>query len=132
MYNKIYSFIAVVYDNGAEIFNFVLLVITFIQANNDLKREILKQQNRSRFVLLGILCYIIGCFVFINFILKDPLFFSYIPPITISQLLSTVAVTDYVLKLITVSIKVLLTSLPIKLVAFPKRVSSVIFCKYSY
>ncbi|XP_011498333.1 PREDICTED: RING finger and transmembrane domain-containing protein 1-like [Ceratosolen solmsi marchali] len=110
-----------VYDNGAEILNFVLLVVTFVQANNDLKREILKQQNRSRPALLGIFCYIIGCFIFINFLFKEPIFFAYTPPVTILQLLWTVAVTDYVLKLITVSVKVLLTTLPVKIVAFQKR-----------
>ena len=115
--------VTVIYDNGAEILNFILLVVTFIQANNDLKREILKQQNRSRIALIGILCYIIGCFVFINFVFKEPIFFSYTPPITLSQLLWTVAVTDYVLKLITVALKVLLTSLPVKILAFQKRVN---------
>ncbi|XP_058810709.1 RING finger and transmembrane domain-containing protein 2-like isoform X2 [Phymastichus coffea] len=110
-----------IYENGAEILNFVLLVVTFIQANNDLKREILKQQNRSHMVLLGILCYIIGCFVFINFVFKEPIFFSYSPPKTISQLLWTVAVTDYVLKLITVAFKVLMTLLPIKILPCHKR-----------
>ncbi|OXU20293.1 hypothetical protein TSAR_013929 [Trichomalopsis sarcophagae] len=110
-----------IYDNGAEILNFVLLVVTFIQANNDLKREILKQQNRSRMALVGILCYIIGCFVFINFVFKEPIFFSHTLPVTISQLLWTVAVTDYVLKLITVGIKVVLTCLPEKVLALQKR-----------
>lgn len=101
-----------------------MLVVTFIQANNDLKREILKQQNRSRLALVGILCYIIGCFVFINFVFKEPIFLSYTPPDTIPQLLWIVAVTDYALKLITVNIKVLLTCLPAKVIAFQKRVSS--------
>lgn len=73
--------------------------------------------------LVGILCYIIGCFVFIHFVFKEPIFFSYTPAVTISQLLWTVAVTDYVIKLITVGIKVLLTCLPVKVLAFQKRVS---------
>lgn len=111
------------YDNGVEILNFVLLVVTFIQANNDLKREILKQQNRSRMALLGIICYIIGCFSFINFVFKEPIFFVYTPPGTLGQLIWTVAVTDYILKLITVCVKVSLTLLPVKMLAFQKRVS---------
>lgn len=122
-----FFFFTVVYENGAEILNFVLLVVTFIQANNDLKREILKQQNRSHMALLGILFYIIGCFVFINFVFKEPMFFSYTPPKTISQLLWTVAVTDYVLKLITVAFKVLMTLFPVRILPFQKRVSFILW-----
>ncbi|KAJ8675681.1 hypothetical protein QAD02_011467 [Eretmocerus hayati] len=110
-----------VYDNGSEILNFILLVITFVQSNNDLKREILKQQNRSHLALLGILCYIIGCFCFISFIFKEPIFFSQMPSSTLSQLLWTVAVSDYALKLITVAVKVVLTSIPSRILPLQKR-----------
>ncbi|XP_014228124.1 RING finger and transmembrane domain-containing protein 2 [Trichogramma pretiosum] len=110
-----------IYDNGAELLNFVLLVVTFIQANNDLKREILKQKNRSLLSLVGILCYITGCFIFIDFVFKEPIFYLYKSPETIAQLLWTVAISDFVLKLITVAIKVLFTCLPEKIVPFQKR-----------
>lgn len=53
--------IKAVYDHGAGIFYFTLLLITFIQSNNDLKKEIAKQQNRSWIALCGIFCYILAC-----------------------------------------------------------------------
>jgi len=46
------------YDHRSGILTFVVLLITFIHANNDLKREIAKQHNRSWSLLMLILCYI--------------------------------------------------------------------------
>ncbi|XP_014204820.1 RING finger and transmembrane domain-containing protein 2 [Copidosoma floridanum] len=111
-----------VYDNVSEILNFVLLVVTFIQANNDLKREIVKQQNRNFMSLFGIICYSLGCLVFINFVFKEPIFISYTTlPMTLSELLWIIVVSDYVLKLTTVAVKVVLTSLPAGLLPLQKR-----------
>lgn len=99
------------------------MVVTFIQSNNDLKREILKQQNRNFMTLFAIICYILGCFVFLNFVFKEPLFYTYALPMTLTELLWIVVVTDYVLKLLTVAVKVSLTSLPAGLLPLQKRVS---------
>lgn len=117
-----------IYDHRAGILNFMALLVTFIHANNVLKREIAKQQNRGRMSLLIILCYIIGCIIFIDFMFEEhKLYLSlvlippYTQPITVWELLWSVAITDFILKLITIVFKVILTCLPVKLLAFQKR-----------
>ncbi|XP_047353539.1 RING finger and transmembrane domain-containing protein 2-like isoform X1 [Vespa velutina] len=108
-----------IYDHRAGILNFIVLLSTFICANNDLKHEIAKQQNRSWTSLLSIMCFIAGCFLFLNVMFEIHIFTT--QPLSISELLWSVVVTDFVLKLITIVFKVILTCLPVRLLAFHKR-----------
>ncbi|XP_012253632.2 RING finger and transmembrane domain-containing protein 2 [Athalia rosae] len=117
-----------IYDHRAGILHFIALLITFIYTNNNLKLEIAKQQNRSRMVLLVVLFYIIGCIIFIDYMFEEHKLYlslvlipSYTQPITLWELLWSVAITDYILKLITIVFKVILTCLPVRILAFPKR-----------
>ncbi|XP_029053348.1 ring finger protein, transmembrane 2 isoform X2 [Osmia lignaria lignaria] len=109
------------YDHRAGILNFIVLLVTFNHANNVVKREIAKQHNKSWISLLVITCYIIACIVFINFEYDIYLFSSYTQPPTIWELLWSVLVTDFILKLITVVCKVVLTCIPLKLLALRRR-----------
>jgi len=111
------------YDHRAGIFMFVVLLIAFIHANNDLKREIAKQHNRSWSLLMLILCYITACIVFVGYTFDLHAFVPYAEPLTIWDLLCYVTVMDFFLKLITIVCKVLLTCLPVRLLAFQNRVS---------
>lgn len=111
------------YDHRAGIFMFVVLLITFIHANNDLKREIAKQHNRSWSLLMLILCYITACIVFVGYTFDLHAFIPYAEPLTIWDLLCYITVMDFFLKLITIMCKVLLTCLPVRLLAFQNRVS---------
>lgn len=117
--------IKAVYDHGAGIFYFTLLLITFIQSNNDLKKEIAKQQNRSWIALCGIFCYILACIFCVTVMLDERVFLPFAHPLTIGELLWSVMITDFMLKLITILLKVLLTCMPIKILALQKRVSTV-------
>ncbi|KAK2580102.1 hypothetical protein KPH14_012380 [Odynerus spinipes] len=108
-----------IYDNRAGILNFIVLLTTFVYANNDLKHEIAKQHNRSWTSLLSILFFIVGCFLFVNVLFEIHVFIA--QPLTFSELLCSVVVTDFVLKLITIIFKVILTCLPVRLLAFHKR-----------
>lgn len=111
------------YDHRAGIFMFIVLLITFIHANNDLKREIAKQHNRSWLLLTMILGYITVCITFVGYTFDLHAFVPYAEPLTIWDLLCYVTVMDFFLKLITVMCKVLLTCLPVRLLAFQNRVS---------
>lgn len=111
------------YDHRAGIFMFIVLLITFIHANNDLKREIAKQHNRSWSLLMLILCYITACIIFVGYTFDLHVFVPYAEPLTIWDLLCYVTVMDFFLKLITIMCKVLLTCLPVRLLAFQNRVS---------
>ncbi|XP_003706228.2 ring finger protein, transmembrane 2 isoform X2 [Megachile rotundata] len=109
------------YDNRAGILNFIVLLVTFNHANNVVKREIAKQHNKSWVSLLVITCYIVACIVFINFEYETHLFSPYTQPLTIWELLWSVLVTDFILKLLTVVCKVVLTCIPLKLLALRQR-----------
>ncbi|XP_012274657.1 RING finger and transmembrane domain-containing protein 2 isoform X2 [Orussus abietinus] len=110
-----------IYDNRSEIFYVLLLLLISILANNELKREIAKQQNKSYMALLGILCYIGISIIFTDSMFSGRLLFPYDHPTTLWELLWSVCITDFVLKLITIVFKVLLTCLPATLLALPKR-----------
>lgn len=111
------------YDHRAGILTFVVLLVTFIHANNDLKREIAKQHNRSWSLLMLILCYITACIVFVVYTFNFYTLTPYAEPVTIWELLCYVTVMDFFLKLITIICKVLLTCLPVRLLAFQNRVN---------
>ncbi|XP_011164239.2 RING finger and transmembrane domain-containing protein 2 [Solenopsis invicta] len=114
------------YDHRTGILTFVILLFTFIHANNDIKREIAKQHNRSWPLLMLILCYISGCILFVIYTFN---LYNFIPyaeplnaePLTIWDLLCYVIVMDFFLKLITIMCKVLLTCLPVRFLAFQNR-----------
>ena len=98
-----------------------VLLITFIHANNDLKREITKQHNRNWSLLMLILGYITACIVFVSYIFDLHILAPYAEPLTVWDLLYYVIVMDFFLKLITIICKVLLTCLPVRLLAFQKK-----------
>lgn len=116
-----------IYDHWASIFIFLGLVLTFNDTNNMLKREIAKQQNRSWMSFLMVICYIIGCIVYFNVDYEIGIFSTYTQPLSISELLWSVVITDFVLKLFTIICKSCLTYLPLKLLALQKRVSRYVF-----
>ncbi|RLU26587.1 hypothetical protein DMN91_000383 [Ooceraea biroi] len=109
------------YDHRAGILMFIVLLITFVHANNDLKREIAKQHNRSWSLLMLILGYITACIVFVGYTFDLHTLAPYAEPLTIWDLLCYVAMMDFFLKLITVVCKILLTCLPVRLLAFQNR-----------
>ncbi|XP_014485183.1 PREDICTED: RING finger and transmembrane domain-containing protein 2-like isoform X2 [Dinoponera quadriceps] len=111
----------ILYDHKTGILMAVVLLITFVFANDNLKREIAKQNNRSRWLLLLILCYITACIVFVAYTLELHTLAPYAQPLTIWDLLCYVIVMDFFLKLITIVCKVLLTCLPVRLLAFQNR-----------
>lgn len=112
-----------IYDYRAGIVHFIVLLVTTIQADTDLKREIAKQQNRNHMALLGIILYITGCIVFVDFIFGQPMLWRFSTPTSAWELLWSVAITDFMLKLITIVLKVILTCLPAKIIALQTRVS---------
>lgn len=111
------------YDHRAGIITFVVLLVTFFHANNGLKREIAKQHNRSWSLLMLILCYITACIVFVVYTFNLYTLAPYAEPLTIWELLCYVTMMDFFLKLITIICKVLLTCLPVRLLAFQNRVN---------
>lgn len=122
-----------IYDYHEGIFILLILFITFAHTNSTLKKEIIKRQRRSILTLAIELLYIVACLLFIHFVFSDNLhnfnvvlnlvlIRTFTHPLTVWNLLWIVTITDFTLKLITITIKILLTMLPAAVVEFKKRV----------
>lgn len=122
------------YDYRYSIFILVIFFATFAHTNSAVKKQATRRDRRSLVTLCIELLYIGSCILFVHYIFSDDLhhlniFFNFIlirtftDSLTVGKLLWIVIVTDFGLKLITVTIKILLTMLPGRIVPFQKRVS---------
>lgn len=118
------------YDHREGIFNFIILFSCFCHANSVVKREAAKQNRRSLSSLLIEVFYIFGCILLITCMFMEEKLFSnlifippYTQPLSVWDLLWTVGITDFFLKLFTIFLKILVVALPGGLIAYQKRVS---------
>ncbi|PNF24345.1 hypothetical protein B7P43_G11915 [Cryptotermes secundus] len=116
------------YDHRSGILIFIGLFIIFSHANAVVKREIAKQSRRRLSSLLLIVCNLLGCILFIYYMFQDQkLYLSlvfippYTQPLSVWDLLWIVGVTDFVLKLVTIILKVSIAALPVFLLPYQKR-----------
>lgn len=123
-----------IYDHRLGILIFIGLFITFSHANAVVKREIAKQSRRSLTSLLLIVCNLLGCILFIYYLFQDQkLYLSlvfippYSQPLSVWDLLWIVGVTDFVLKLVTIILKVSITALPAVVLPYQRRGKSYLF-----
>ncbi|XP_067015785.2 RING finger and transmembrane domain-containing protein 2 [Anabrus simplex] len=117
-----------IYDHRAGILIFIGLFVTFSHANSVVTREIAKQGRRSLTSLLIIVCNLMGCILFIYYIFQDQkLYLSlvfippYSQPLSVWDLLWIVGVTDFVLKLVTIILKVSVAALPAVVLPYQRR-----------
>lgn len=122
------------YDHLDGILHVFALFIVFAHSNFTLKQEITKQAQRRFLFLIRELIYIILVITIIAFLLEKKenstisLFFAplNIPPekkeLSLKDLLFSVVITDLILKLVTVAIKIIFTMLPRRAVEFKNRV----------
>lgn len=122
------------YDHLDGILDIFALFVVFAHSNFTLKQEITKQAQRRYLYLIRELIYIIIVVTIIGFILekKDTFISLFFAPINfpseektlaLKDLLFSVCITDLILKLVTVALKILFTMLPRKAVEFKNRVS---------
>lgn len=123
------------YDHLDGILHIFALFIVFAHSNFTLKQEITKQAQRRFLYLIRELVYIILVITIIAFLLEKKenstisLFFAplNIPPekkeLSLKDLLFSVIITDLILKLATVAVKIIFTMLPRRAVEFKNRVS---------
>lgn len=121
------------YDYRYSIFILVILFATFAHTNSAVKKQATRRDKRSLVTLCIELLYIGSCILFVHYIFSDDLhhlniFFNLIlirtftDSLTVGKLLWIVTITDFGLKLVTVTVKILLTMLPGRIVPFQKRV----------
>lgn len=118
------------YDNREILLILLVLLVTFIHANKTIIREASKQQRKSFSTLAIEVVYITGCIILINYLFQGENLFmnlvfmgSYDHIVTIWDLLWLTGIVDITIKLLTVATKILVVSLPGKLLAYQKRVS---------
>lgn len=118
------------YDLFDGILHFCSLYITFSHANYVVRQEISKHAQRSTFKLLRELLYISIVIFVISYLMDNSIFIvslvtanTPLAPLNLRQLLFSVGVTDLILKLITVAIKIGITLLPGSLIEYKGRVS---------
>lgn len=118
------------YDHREGIFNFIILFSCFCHSNSVVKREAAKQNRRSLTALLVEVFYIFGCILLVTCMFIEENLFSnlifippYTQPLSVWDLLWTVGITDFFLKLFTIFFKIIVVTLPAGLIAYQKRVS---------
>ena len=123
------------YDHLDGILNIFALFVVFAHSNFTLKQEVTKQSARRFIYLVRELIYIFLVVAIIGFILEkkdtfNSLFFAPLAinkgesPLALKDLLFSVCITDLILKLVTVAIKILFTMLPASAVEYKNRVSN--------
>lgn len=118
------------YDHHEGILNFIVLFATFMKTNSVVKKEASKRTRRNvKNLFLAQFC-IITYIMFIHYVFEEEHLFlnlifirSFEKPLNMWDLLWVVCMTDFMLKLITVIVKIGLTILPAKILAFQKRVN---------
>lgn len=121
------------YDHLDGLLDIFALFIVFAHSNFTLKQEITKQAQRRFLYLIRELLYIILVVTIIAFLLEKKeknisLFFAPLNsggidqnPLALKDLLFSVIITDLILKLFTVAVKILFTMLPRRYVEFKNR-----------
>lgn len=118
------------YDHIEALTDFAVLISTFIHSNSVVKNQISKQTQRRVLILFRELIFIAFMIFFKFFAINRQNPFICLPLLTfiteaptLSQLLYWVAATDFLLKLITVSIKIFIITLPPNVIKYKGRVS---------
>lgn len=121
-----------IYDHHDGILMLLSLFLTFSHANSVFKQEVMKQGRRSIASLLVVLMYIVLCIFFLDYIFDQKLYANlvfaavYTNPLTVSKLLWTVTVSDFMLKLITVVCKIFVIFVPGFIMPFQRRVINIL------
>lgn len=118
------------YDHHEGIFNIIVLLAVFAHADSAVRKEATKRARRSTSKLCLALLYIACCLVFIFYLFEDEKLYlnllsirTYSKTLTVWDLLWFVTITDFILKLITVAVKIVITLMPGGVIPFQKRVS---------
>ncbi|KAL4716288.1 hypothetical protein ACJJTC_014768 [Scirpophaga incertulas] len=121
-------FVKFMYDCREGLFTFLILFCTFAHSNSLVRREHGKQINRNMVALLCEFIFTMSCIVIVHFLFGDGkllpnvvMFPTYTHPISLWELMWLVVLTDLIVKIITVDIKILVTMMPVMLLPFQKR-----------
>lgn len=127
------------YDHHEGIFNIIVLFAVFVHADGAVRKEATKRARRSISKLCLALLYIACCMIFIFYLFQDEKLYlnlifirTYNKTLTVWDLLWFVTITDFILKLITVAVKIFITMMPASVIVFQKRVSLIVFVLFDF
>ncbi|XP_053698286.1 E3 ubiquitin-protein ligase RNFT1 [Sabethes cyaneus] len=116
------------YDHLDGIIHFLALLMTFSHANWVVRQEISKQAQKRIMVLLRELIFIVLALVVVGFLLeRKNIFLSimFMPdlsePLSLKSLLFSVCMSDLVLKLLTIIVKIVVTLMPPSVIEYKSR-----------
>ncbi|XP_058812081.1 RING finger and transmembrane domain-containing protein 2 [Topomyia yanbarensis] len=116
------------YDHLDGIIHFLALLMTFSHANWVVRQEISKQKQKRIMVLLRELIFIVVALAVVGFLLeRKNIFLSimFMPdlsePQTLKSLLFSVCMSDLVLKLLTIIVKIVITLMPPSVIEYKSR-----------
>ncbi|XP_004923590.1 E3 ubiquitin-protein ligase RNFT2 [Bombyx mori] len=115
------------YESREGIFTFTILFCTFVHSNCLVRREHAKQMNRSILALFGELMFTL-CLIAIVYLLfghgkllQNVIMFPQYTELGVWELIWLVVLTDLIVKIITVDVKIVVTMMPACLLPFQKR-----------
>lgn len=120
-------FLKLMYDCREGIFTFFMLFCTFTHSNSLVRREHGKQMNRSILALFSELVFTTSCILIVQYflghgkLLQNVVMFPGYTELNVWELLWLVTLTDLIVKIITVEIKILVTMMPAFILPFQKR-----------
>lgn len=116
------------YDHLDGILDFFALFCTFYHANRVVRQEVTKQNQRSKLNLLRVLLLIIITLAVVAFMLDRkniPMLLlltgTLSEPYTLKTLMFSIGINDLMLKLLTVSIKIIITLIPPSVIEYKGR-----------
>merc|ERR1712045_142853 len=115
------------FDHSTGIFVFVALVCTFYHANSVVTREVSRNGRRASWPLLIVMINLTACIGLIYFVFEDEKLYLcalFIPNgkiTSLSELLWIVGVNNFVLKFVSVIIKIIVILLPATVLLHRKR-----------
>lgn len=116
------------YDHLDGIIHFLALLMTFSHANWVVRQEISKQAQKRIVVLLRELIFIVIALAVVGFVLeRKNIFLSimFMPdlsePLSLKSLLFSVCMSDLVLKLLTITVKIVITLMPPSVIEYKSR-----------
>lgn len=119
------------YDHLDGIIHFLALLMTFSHANWVVRQEISKQGQKKIWVLLREMIFISVALAVVGFVLeRKNIFLSimFMPDLTepqsLKSLLFSVCMSDLVLKLLTIVVKIVITLMPPSVIEYKSRVRS--------
>jgi len=125
------------FDHSTGIFVFVALVCTFYHANSVVTREVSRNGRRASWPLLIVMINLTACIGLIYFVFEDQklyecaVFMRVCSVTSLSELLWTAGVNDFVLKFISVIIKIGIILVPSHVLQHRKRGNYFLFIELS-